>query len=180
MLQGLTASLINVFLLLIKVDIEGSGICHMDSVTTILDVQGVDVAVEGAEDLPADDAVAHQEGSEEHQPPQERHDHTDRDTSPQCGCPRHKADGDPKQTHPGPLFDQLKMSSGENHVLHLKLLFESKADWAAPGSVGINWHRRTEVYSHANCTVHQQIFCKKCTHLLCAEADLITVLLLQI
>ena len=111
----------------------------MDSVTTILDVQGVNVAVDGGENLPADDAVAHQEGSEEHQPPQERHDHTDRDTSLQCGCPRHKADGDPKQTHPGPLLDKLKKSSGGNQVPHLPLLFESIAGRAAPGSVGINW-----------------------------------------
>ena len=49
----------NVFLLLIKADPEGSGVCHVDSVTTILDVQGVNVAVDGGENLPADDAVAH-------------------------------------------------------------------------------------------------------------------------
>ena len=95
----------------------------MDSITTILDVQGVNVAVEGGEDLPADDAVAHHKAPEEHQPPQERHDHTDCDTALQCGCPRHKANGDPKQTHPGPLLDQLKMSLGGNHVLHLQFLF---------------------------------------------------------
>ena len=41
----------------------------MDSVTTILDGQGVNIAVEGGEDLSTDDAVAHHEGAEEHEPP---------------------------------------------------------------------------------------------------------------
>ena len=113
----------NVFLLLIKADTKRRGLCHVDSVTTILDVQGVDVAVEGGEDLPADDVVPHHEGPEEHQPPQERHDHTDYHTALQCCCSRHEANGDPKQIHPSPLFDQLKMSPGGNHVLHLQLLF---------------------------------------------------------
>ena len=93
----------------------------MDSVTTILDGQGVNIAVEGGEDLSTDDAVAHHEGAEEHEPPQECRDHTDCHTALQCGCPRHKADGNPKQIHPGPLSGQLKMSLGGNQVLHLQL-----------------------------------------------------------
>ena len=85
-----------IFLLLIKADTKRRGLCHVDSVTTFIDVQGVNVAVEGGEDLPADDVVPHQEGSKEHQPPQERHDHTGYHTALQCGCPRHKADGNTK------------------------------------------------------------------------------------
>ena len=147
----------------------------MDSVTTILDVQGVNVAVEGGEDLPTDDVVPHQEGPEEHQPPQERHDHTDRHTSLQCGCPRHKADGDPKQTHPGPLFDQLKMSSGENQVLHLKLLFESKAVWAAPAG-----ECRYQLALNVQCTVMQTLqyiskFFAKSVHIYSVQKQILSL-----
>ena len=152
----------------------------MDSITTILDVQGVNVAVEGGEDLPADDVVAHQEGSEEHEPSQERHDHTDCDTALQCGCPRHKANGDPKQTHPGPLLDQLKMSSGENQVLHLQLLFESKRTGRRRGVSVSTGTRCTSVQSCNVYSIFANFLQKVYTSTLCAEADFITVLLLQI
>ena len=74
----------------------------MDGVKTILDVQvqGVNVAIKGGEDLPAYDVVPHHKASEEHQPSQERGDHTDCDTAPDSCCPRHKTNGNIKQSHP--------------------------------------------------------------------------------
>ena len=66
---GLDCKFDNLFLLLIKADTKGRGLCNVDSVTTILDGQGVNIAVEGGEDLSTDDAVAHHEGAEEHEPP---------------------------------------------------------------------------------------------------------------
>ena len=94
----------------------------MDSVKTIVDVQGVYVAVEGGEDLPAYDVVTHHQAGEEHQPSQERGDHAHCDTAPEGCCPRHKTKGDVKQSHPA-LSLQLKMSLGlgNNQVLHLQL-----------------------------------------------------------
>ena len=104
----------HIYLLLIKADTEGRRISHVDSMQTIVDVQGVYVAVEGGEDLPANDVVTHHQAGEEHQPSQERGDHAHCDTAPEGCCPRHKTKGDVKQSHPGPVSPIKDVSgSGE-------------------------------------------------------------------